>query len=671
MKNRILKWFPDPVRSFIPLLALTGGLTAGAAALPSDWQNEQSFSVTTPGLIKLSLPAATLDAAQPALADLRLYDDAGAEVPWLVERPLPGTAAMLPARAFQATLNADATVLLVETGTTQAIDGILLETPAQNFIKPVRVEGSPDGHRWQLLATGRPLFRQPGGVTQLQLPLLLNVWHSLRLTVDDRRAAPLPFTGARLHVPAATGAPAETLPVTIAERHENPGETRLTLNLGAANLDLAGLDFETTAPLFTRNVTLAVPQVSETAIHEAPVGQGVIYRLAIDGQTNLENLTVSLERQIHSRELVVLIHNQDSPPLALTAVRAERRPVYLVFLASHAGTYHLLTGNPQALAPHYDLAAFAPHLKTIGVSPVQMSALTANPDYHPPETLPDIATTGPELDTKDWKYRKPVQISQPGVQELELDLDVLAHAQSDLGDLRLMTTTRQVPYILEHTSIHQTLTPAVTVIPDAKSPKISRWRLSLPQARLPLSRLSCTTASALFQRQIWVYEELPDERGSTYRQSLGSASWNQTPDARRTEFTLVLDRPPQSNTLFLETDNGDNPPLELDHFQVFYPVTRVWFKIGSAMPVSLYYGNPGVGAPHYDLTLVANQLLAAPKTPATGGPEELLRKSSWTETRIPGRGGVLFWGILAVVVAGLLFIIARLLPKNAPPPDQP
>jgi hypothetical protein len=31
----------------------------------------------------------------------------------------------------------------------------------------------------------------------------------------------------------------------------------------------------------------------------------------------------------------------------------------------------------------------------------------------------------------------------------------------------------------------------------------------------------------------------------------------------------------------------------------------------------------------------------------------------------------LFWGILAVVVAGLLFIIARLLPKSAPPPDQP
>ena len=39
---------------------------------------------------------------------------------------------------------------------------------------------------------------------------------------------------------------------------------------------------------------------------------------------------------------------------------------------------------------------------------------------------------------------------------------------------------------------------------------------------------------------------------------------------------------------------------------------------------------------------------------------------SFTTSRlliVAGKGGVVFWGILAVVVVGLLFVISRLLPK--------
>ena len=83
--------------------------------------------------------------------------------------------------------------------------------------------------------------------------------------------------------------------------------------------------------------------------------------------------------------------------------------------------------------------------------------------------------------------------------------------------------------------------------------------------------------------------------------------------------------------------------------------------------MSLYYGNPHVFSPHYDLSLVAGQLLAADKTPATLGAQEQLKKSSWAEGRTPGKGGFVFWGILAVVVVVLLVIISRLLPKATPP----
>ena len=89
-------------------------------------------------------------------------------------------------------------------------------------------------------------------------------------------------------------------------------------------------------------MTLAVPQILEDSIREQTVAKGVIYRVAVEGQTAAANLTVPLESQVRSRELLLLIQNQDSPPLPITTVRAERRPVYLVFLARSAGVYHLL-----------------------------------------------------------------------------------------------------------------------------------------------------------------------------------------------------------------------------------------------------------------------------------------------------------------------------------------
>ena len=314
-------------------LAATCVLSAQAAAPPSDWQHEQQFEVAAPGLVKLSLSTATLDAARPGLEDLRLYDDAGLEVPYLVERPKPSPKVVRDAKTFQVSVNAANTVLTLETGLAQPLDGVTLETPATSFLKAMQIEGSTDGQHWQTLAQGQPIFRQPSGASQLRLAVPAGTWPWLRLTVDDRRSQPIPFTGARVHASAVEPVPVEAQPVSLAGRDENPGESRLTLNLGAANLDVASIQIETAEPLFTRQVTLAVPHIAEDGIREMPVGQGVIYRVAVEGQAACSNLTVLLESPIPSRELLLLIKNQDSPPLPITAVRAERRPVYLVFLA--------------------------------------------------------------------------------------------------------------------------------------------------------------------------------------------------------------------------------------------------------------------------------------------------------------------------------------------------
>jgi len=642
------------------------GSSAQAAPLPADWQHQQRFDVPAAGLLKLSLPTATLDAARPGLEDLRLYDDAGVEVPYMVERPKPTGKVIQDAKSFQVSVNAATTVLTIETGLAQPLDRVTLDTPAGEFIKAVRIEGSTDGQSWQTLARGEPIFRQPGGVGQLELAVPSGTWPWLRLTVDDQRSQPIPFTGARIHAATVEAAPVEAVPVTIVGRDENPGETRLTINLGAANLYVAAIQFDTPELLFTRQVTLAVPQVEGGTIREQPLGHGVIYRVAVEGQPASSGVTVTLESLVRSRELLVLIENKDSPPLPITAVRAERRPVYLVFLARAAGTCHLLTGNSRCAVPSYDLAALSANLKTVAMLPLKFSPLADNPNYRPPEVLAGIQEGGTALDVATWKFRKAVSLSRPGAQRIELDLDVLSHAQHGFSDLRLLSAGKQLPYILEPTSISRLLTPTVTIATDKKDPQISRWIIKLPRAGLPITRLNCTARTPLFRRDVTLYEELSDDRGEKYRRSLGGASWVQTPERTGKQFMLTMDSPSSGDTLVLETHNGDNPPIDLEKFQAFYPATRILFKAQPADELLLYYGNPRAASPRYDLSLVAGQLLDADQSEAALAAEEQLKKS-WGEGHRPGTGGVLFWGMLAVVVVVLLIIISRLLPQSPRP----
>ena len=81
-------------------------------------------------------------------------------------------------------------------------------------------------------------------------------------------------------------------------------------------------------------------------------------------------------------------------------------------------------------------------------------------------------------------------------------------------------------------------------------------------------------------------------------------------------------RRPAAIRLVLETHNGDNPPIELEKFQAFYPATRILFKAQPADTLLLYYGNPRAASPRYDLSLVAGQLLAADQAEATLAAEE-------------------------------------------------
>jgi len=453
----------------------------------------------------------------------------------------------------------------------------------------------------------------------------------------------------------------------VSSRDEFAGETVLTLALDGRNVPLAAIDFETAEPLFMRRVAVTVREVRNAIPSERTIATGTLFRVALNGAPAHERTELALAFAPPTRELLIHVYNGDSPPLALGAVRLKRWPVSLLFVAPVAGNYTLLSGNPQATAPRYDLAAFAGEMRSASAAVVAPGGLEDTPDYHPSEALatppmPDIPLTGAPIDAREWKFRRAVQIAEPGVQELELDLGALANSRHDFADLRLLRAGNQIPYVLEQPVLARSLSLPPEDARDAKRPSLSIWRLRMPRAGLPVRSVVLSSTTSLFQRQFRIFEELPGQDGGTYEYTLASGQWSRTPQPGVPETRVFeLQEPTRTDTLWVETDNGDNPAIALGSVQAVYPVERLVFKVAETDGFALAYGNTSASAPRYDLGLVAGRLLTSSRNVAHLGADD---QGAAAKNPFAGiNGGVVFWGALALVVAALLVAVAKLLPK--------
>jgi hypothetical protein len=352
--------------------------------------------------------------------------------------------------------------------------------------------------------------------------------------------------------------------------------------------------------------------------------------------------------------------------LKIDGVEVAQHPVRVLFHAGEAGAWHLLSGNSIAAAPRYDIAAIKQRLT--GASAIQATpgALASSKSFEKPTALPEVDAKGISIDLDRCRYRKPVAIRAPGVIQIDLDTEVLAHSDATLRDLRLVQDGRQIPFVIEQPDdgAPRFVEPAVTVTPDPKRPSVTIWTVTMPLDSLPASRLTCASATPLFDRQIVARALVKDSFGNETRLHLGSARWIRKPGDASAEHTIAFNRARLPETLTLETDNGDNPPIDLANVRVHYPTVRLVAKITEASPAFLYYGNDRAVHPQYDLQLVRAELSSAPKERVTPGAEEKLSAGPKDE-RTGGSGSPWLWLALAAVVGVLLWVLARMLPSSS------
>jgi hypothetical protein len=367
-------------------------------------------------------------------------------------------------------------------------------------------------------------------------------------------------------------------------------------------------------------------------------------------------------------DLDLVVEDGDNPPLDLRSVTGVFAPLPTIwFEAPSAEPLVARFGNPARGAPRYDLEAARGTAARAPAAEARWGALRDTSPGEPAALPSSIPDAGAPVDRALFRFSREVRAVKTGLNSLPLDAAVLAHGT--LESLRIVSEDgRQVPYLLEKREEPLTLELAAPerVAGAGNVGRLSTYRVALPFASLPASRLVLTTSSRIFERSVSAAVAMPGERRQEERlETLARAVWRHT-DPERPAPPLVLALPSLDvAALTLLVDEGDNSPLPLAAPRLLLSSYRLRFYGGAGNGKALLYGEPSLGPPRYDLALLAPRLVGVASNDATLGPEE--------KAQVPdaaARDRKLFWGILVATILALLFLLGRSL-RPAPRPDPP
>jgi len=365
-------------------------------------------------------------------------------------------------------------------------------------------------------------------------------------------------------------------------------------------------------------------------------------------------LTIDLNTRWPGRSLVLRLDTDQRYIGAVTRLTADARLPRLVFSAEKTGRYTLLAGtgrNVRVLRQPGD-ALRQPDMLLTAAPP------EANILWRPASLVERFHLKGAPFQPAGYTWRAPVQISDPGFFSLALSLEALLDQRA--GTVRIVKDDLQVPFIRGREEIQ---TMPVTAQPDFDAEKNQgRWTIQLPGPSAHWQRLTLN-AQGIFRRTIHWERPKPANMGW---ERIGTDTWENR-DNGRTALNFNLNRlPAGTDRLRVVMDNGDNQPIALTKITARYATPTVLFLAHQSGTYWVCGGNPEAGSPHYDLSLVENQLLSALPGHVAMGALEPFQSPGWGR-RFSDAFKESGWGLYAVlglVTLVLIGIIVRLFPKG-------
>ncbi len=591
-------------RTLLALALIAGLRTASARADVQGFHYTRDAAVPAPGWVRVPLDLAAVRHLAPGGADLHVFSPSGGEILPRIE-PAPPRAERRPADSFRMEAAEDGWRLVVDLGPGPVSHQRLFLSPARSPLpRPDQTESSADGASWHPLAGGAP--EATAGETVLSYPATTDRY--LRLHWPRRRQETPRVSAVAVETVAS---PALPVPTPNAECTQGPpGALFCTLPLPAAGQTL-------------RRITLEIE------------GKGVVgYRLYAPRDARWLPLAEGVWQPAGGRT-----HHEITPgpePVAGAALRLELhgsgiRPRLagwgldltaqtVVFRADAAGTYTLAYGG--ARQPETRRAEPPAGVRPLWVEPGPESE-------HGLPALPAVATApGVRLSERRtaaaWRIAAPS--ARPGfLVRLELPSLVYAQARADLGNLRVLSGDRQIPF-----RIWSPEEPALALADRDLRLQASGGRRSgdtaveihLLEPGLPLSQIALTAPSVPLRRPTALRYLEPSttparEIRRRGRPTLVQDVWEcrpQPPLPCRNLLPLPGRAPSVVEVSFHDLDNPPLAALSADLWRRRDVLLFVWPD--TEEPVRLVAGPDTLTAPSYDLQALGDALLSYPWQPA-------------------------------------------------------
>jgi hypothetical protein len=630
----------------------------------------------------------TIYAAGSGLADLRLYDSSGREVPYLLVSNPPATrdwmaATILPVAPVE-TDTIKTSGFEADVRQTMTVDRLRLDGIPAPFLKRVRLEGSGDREHWTLLVAEGTVFDLPTEqLHRTELEFTPGTYRYFRVTWDDTRSGRVASPSAVLARGVATAIPAPplTAPVGFERRPSEPGHSRFRITLPGGRLPIVALELAIAGEHLLRRASVFESRLSGAEAQPMELGAAMLRRV-VQNTLTASQLRVPI-RPPNEAQLDLDVDDGDSPPLELQGVTAVFADLPWIYFEAAGGGLVARYGNTKLSAPRYDLEAVREKLQSASVrSAAWGEARARTADENPEVPAPPLPTVGATLDRAAFGYQRPIPAGDAGLVAVPLDAAVLAHSgnpRQRFGDVRVVDDAgRQIPYLIERASEPLSVDlqlERMSTVPKAladRKPAPTVYRIAWPFEHLPTPRLVLTTSARVFQRPVTIAIEGEADRNhrDPWLRTLASTVWSHADQDRPTP-SLTLALPPEKiSQLLVILDEGDNSPISLTGAKLLLPAYRLRFFRERGAALRLAYGRTDLDAPRYDLALLAPQLLGAAAAEVAPGTEERTGASTTPVELVSPR---LFWAMLGVAVVVLLGLIVRLARRAEPaqPADIP
>ncbi|AKQ44406.1 hypothetical protein TH63_00170 [Rufibacter radiotolerans] len=337
-----------------------------AEAQDFSWQ-AQILPATQKGYHRLLLTPEIIGRLQPGLEDVRLFNQAGQTVPYLLRAEVPVQYKRLfkPYQILRYTRRPGGmSEVLVHNPQQRAINNISLLIGNAEVRKQVSLSGSDDQQNWYVLKERDWLYAIQNTQRTAEVKLLdfpLSKYRYFRLQLNDSTSAPLNILKAGYYDTYSEAGKYTRIPVLSFSRKDSAGThiTYLRLTFGQ--------------PVYPDQVAV---HISGPDFYHRP-GKVVLGKKRVYNRrgkprrrrSRLQEISVPLLLSSNApalvdfprqrvEELELQIENGDSPGLTIDSVQVLQLNRYLVASLDSGQTYTLRYGDEKLSAPNFDLAYF-------------------------------------------------------------------------------------------------------------------------------------------------------------------------------------------------------------------------------------------------------------------------------------------------------------------------